>query len=198
MTTEQQELQVPGSGEPKENKKDKVSRGRGKETLFRVSARNQIELIAIADNKANIITGINVILLSLIIALFGSGYTLGGVPAIQLIELVLPFAILMSMCLASAIFAVLAAKPKLIRPKGEAGRSILFFHNFYQESLAEYMDEMRDLLQSRDRIYDQMIIDMYNNGLVLERKYRLLNISYALFLIGIICSVFAFVILMLF
>lgn len=192
MTAEEQNELVPVD---QEAKKDKISGGRGKETIFRVSARNQIELIAIADNKANMITGINVILLSLIIALFGSGYTLGGVPAIQKTEMVVPFSILMGMCLASAIFAVLAAKPKLIRPKGEAGRSILFFHNFYSETLAEYLNEMRALLRNRERIYDQMIIDMYNNGLVLERKYRLLNISYTLFLIGIISGVFAFVLL---
>jgi len=118
-----------------------------------------------------------------------------GIPAIEKIQLVVPFAILMGMCLTSAIFAVFAAKPKLIRPKGEGSRSLLFFHNFYKESLNEYLDEMRELLRSRERIYDQMIIDMYNNGLVLERKYRLLNVSYTLFLIGIISAVAAFVIL---
>ena len=34
-------------------------KGRGRDTLYRVTLRNQINLISIADQKANIIIGIN-------------------------------------------------------------------------------------------------------------------------------------------
>ena len=169
----------------------KMATGRGKETLFRVASRNQIELIAIADNKANMIIGINTILISLIIAMFGSN--LKGPSFIEKSELFIPFSALMFFCLLSAIFALLAAKPKIIRPRKDRAYSRLFFQNISEKSLAEYIAEMHQILASKEDTYDQMIIDMYNNGLVLRRKYNLLGISYLLFLVGIIVTVLLFV-----
>ena len=171
-----------------------LAAGRGKETLFRVSARNQIELIAIADNKANMITGIDAVLFSLSIAFFGSGLSMQGVPFNERAEVMVPFVILIFACLISAIFAILSAKPTIIKsPKSSL--SLLFFQSFYDKSLEVYKEEMHTLLSSRETIYDQLIIDMYYNGLVLKRKYSLLNFSYMIFMIGIISSVVAFLFL---
>ncbi len=41
-----------------------LSKGRGKDTLFRVTVRNQIDQISIADNKANMIISINTIIIT--------------------------------------------------------------------------------------------------------------------------------------
>ena len=46
------------------------------QTLISVSGRNQLELISIADNKANMMTAICAGLIFLIIALFSSGFSL--------------------------------------------------------------------------------------------------------------------------
>jgi len=165
----------------------------GVQTLFGVSGRNQLELIAIADNKANMITAICAALIFLIIALFSSGFSLKGSPVLDRLEFVLPLGILLAFCCLSAICAVLALKPKIIRTKHE-GRNALFFHNYYRKSLAEYKAEMHEMMSSRDRIYDHMLTDMYYNGLVLERKYALLGFSYTIFLLAIICSVTSYVI----
>jgi len=170
------------------------ARGRGKETLFRVSARNQIELIAIADNKANIILGINVMLITLIIASFGSNFELGDSLIISRMELLIPFSILLFCCLVSAIFSMLAAKPHIIKSADETGSSKLFFQNFYKETLDEYKSDMYRVLKSRQLTYDQMIIDMYNNGLVLHAKYNLLSKSYNVFMFGQVATVVAYVI----
>jgi len=165
----------------------------GVQTLFGVSGRNQLELIAIADNKANMITAICAALIFLIIALFSSGFSLKGSPILDRLEFVLPLGILLAFCCLSAICAVLALKPKIIRTKHE-GRSALFFHNFYRKSLAEYKAEMHEMMSSSDRIYDHMLTDMYYNGQVLERKYALLGFSYTIFLLAIVCSVTSYVI----
>ena len=53
--------------------KGKVGGGRGKETLFRVTFRNQINHIQIADNKANMIITINSLIITVLIGL--SGYS---------------------------------------------------------------------------------------------------------------------------
>ncbi len=180
-------------------KEVKLAGGRGKETLFRVSCRNQIELIAIADNKANMITGINAILVSLIIAGFGSGFRVDGESITDKVELVIPFAILLTFCLFSAILAILAARPMIIRSSRsqDVKKSLLFFDNFFYHTLEDYIREIKGVLQSRDLIYEQMIIDMYNNGKVLKRKYWLLGIAYTLFMVGIVSCVISFIIVFL-
>ena len=164
------------------------------EALFNVSARNQMDLIAIADNKANVITAISVLLITAIIAFLSSGISVSGIPLLSKMEFVIPLSIMLAFCSISAICAILALKPKIIRTKKKDGKSVLFFHNFYRKTLAEYKDDMRTVLQSRERVYDQLITDMYYNGLVLEQKYALLGFSYTVFLLAIVCSLVAYVI----
>lgn len=167
--------------------------GRGKETLFRVAARNQIELIAIADNKANIVIGINVLLITVMIASLGSDMKIAGEPVLTKPEFVLPFITLTIFCLISAIFSIIAAKPKIIKPKGKSSTSKLFFQNFYKKSLDEYMSDMKVVLSSRENTYRQMIIDMYHNGIVLREKYDLLSKSYNVLMFGLVAAVLLFV-----
>ncbi len=173
-------------------KTDVLAGGRGKETLFRVAARNQIELIAIADNKANIIIGINALIISVIIALLGSRFTFAGESLTTNAGILLPFSILLIFSLVSCILAIIAAKPVIIRTRNREGkaRSILFFDFSSKITLDEYQDDMRKLLGSKQDIYDQMMVEMYSNGQVLKRKYSYLSVAYWLFMIGFISSVF--------
>lgn len=187
--------EVQNSPETKEKKG--LAGGRGKETLFRVSARNQIEMIAIADNKANIITGINVVLISVTIAFFGSGASFIGRDFLGEMQLIIPFGILLITCLTSAIYAIFSAKPKFIVDTDKSHRSLTFFQNYYQKSLDEYIEEVHTVLESRKAVYDQIIMDMYNNGLVLHRKYQLLIYSYNIFMFGLVLSVLSFLVIIL-
>ena len=172
-----------------------IARGRGKETLFRVTARNQIELIAIADNKANIVIGINVLLITVIIALLGSDLQLGIDKFTSRMDLLVPFGILLFTCLISAVFAILSAKPQIIKPDSEQRSSKLFFHNFYNESLDQYIHNIFEIMSERQATYRHMIIDMYNNGLVLQSKYNLLSKSYTVLMFGLVLSVLSYVVL---
>ena len=174
----------------KSKKAGGLAGGRGKETLFRVSSRNQIELIAIADNKANIIVGISAILISLIIALLGSGVMVGGSPIVSNTEVLIPFIILLLFSLVSCILAIIAARPVMIKTSrgDKKTRSLVFFDYSFNETLDEYMVNTRKLLVDRNSIYDQMMVEMYNNGLVLKRKYTYLSIAYLIFMIGFLSS----------
>jgi hypothetical protein len=165
----------------------------GVQTLFNVSGRNQLELISIADNKANMITAICVALIFLIICLFGYGSMVDDANIMARVEYVLPLGILLAFSCVSAICAIMALKPKIIRTKKE-GRSALFFNNYYRKTLAEYKTEMYAVMSSRDHIYDHMLTDMYYNGLVLQRKYALLGYAYTIFLLAIVCSIMSYVI----
>jgi len=178
---------------------EKLAGGRGKETLFKVVLRNQIDLIAIADKKANMITSFNAIFLSIIITLFGTGVPIQGIPLMQRSNLVIPFSVLMIFCLISAVYAILAATPRIKKgsdnPEDKVKKSILFFGNFYMKSLDEYISDMKSLLTSRNSIYEQLTIDIYYNGLVLNRKYAMLSVAYKLLMIGIVGFVLAFLVI---
>jgi len=173
--------------------------GRGKETLFRVTFRNQINLISIADNKANMIISINSIIISVIVSITGFGvisdieYNKG--------DIAIPVILIVVTCLLSVVYAIQAARPYLIRPKkGQQEQevkhtSMLFFGTISTKTMDEYLDEMDELLKSRDKIYKNMTIDIYNQGKVLKRKYHLLSIAYLIFMYGFVFSVLTFLLL---
>ena len=73
--------------------------------------------------------------------------------------------------------------------------SLLFFGNFKHLPLPEYINEMYKVLKSNTGIYRSLIIDMYFNGQILSRKYRLLAFSYTSFLIGLVSCVFVYLLL---
>lgn len=162
-------------------------------TMFKVSGRNQLQLITIADNKANVMTAICVLLIFLIIALFSLGFATGGSLDMGRLEAVVPLGILLALCCVSAVCSILALKPKLIRAN-KADRSVLFFQNYYRKTLDEYKENMLEVMKSEEKVYDQMLTDMYHNGLVLQRKYALLSYAYGIFLLAIVLSVSSYVI----
>ena len=143
------------------------------------------------------IISLNSILITLIIALFGSGLSILGIPAVENLELVVPFTILMITNLLSAIFAIMAAKPNIIKPPdGRSPKiSILFFGNFFNKTLDEYLKDMNRLLKSKKNIYEHLSIDLYHQGIVLHRKYSYLRIAYTLFMVGISLSVVSYLVL---
>src|SRR5690606_17202047 len=87
--------------------------GRGRETLFRITVRHQIDLIQIADYKANMIITINALVISSIIAAIGYGVVSGTLRDFGL-SLLLPISMVLLFCLSSLVMAILAARPKLI------------------------------------------------------------------------------------
>ena len=162
-------------------------------TLFTVNSRNQLEMISIADSKANMITALCAALIFAIIALFCMDFSLMDSSLLNSLEFVLPMGILLAFCSVSAICAILALKPKIVHsPKEE--KSIFFFRDHYRMTMADYKSQMHVLLDSPDLIYDHLLRSMYFNGLVLERKYALLGYAYNIFLFALISSVSAYIV----
>jgi len=173
----------------------KKKKGKGKETLFRVACRNQTALIRIADNKANIIISINTMIISSIIAVTGYGVVADKI-TVDKTAVIVPITLIILSCLVSVIIAIQAARPKLIRNKGTDDQkeksSLLFFGVIPHYTQKQYLDKINTLLTSDADIYETMTIDLYNQGLILERKYRLLNYAYRIFMLGFILSVLSF------
>ena len=170
-------------------------KSKGKETLFRVAYRNQISLVQIADNKANIIISINAMIISSVIAVSGYGIVADKMEYDKT-SIIIPISLILLSCLVSAIFAIQAAKPKLIQPmmaqEEKNKSSLLFFGVISHFTQEQYLARMQTLLESDHDIYETMTVDLYNQGLILTRKYRLLNTAYRIFMFGFIVSVWIF------
>ncbi len=180
--------------EIKPKKKEKKAE-RGRETLFKVTYQNQSSLIQMADNKANIIISINTMIISSVIAVTGYGAVAGKIDRYDS-QIMIPIVMIILSCLVSVIFAVQAARPKLINAGTIGGQmqksSLLFFGAIANFSQQSYIDEIKKLLDSGDDLYEHMTIDIYNQGLILKRKYNLLVYAYQIFLFGLIFSVLVF------
>ena len=176
---------------------------RGVQTLFRVTFRTQVNLIRIADNKANMILGINAMIITVLMGFISTGIILPsenfGGETVMLIPMIL--IILTSLC--TAVFAIRVAKPRLLKRSQEEidnskNSSLLFFENVWQLSTEEYIHKMENLIESPQDIYQNMIIDIHNQARVLHRKYHLLRLSYVIFMVGFTLSITVFLLLWLF
>ncbi len=188
--------EVSGAKRKKKKKKKKKTSGittsRGVETMFRSSYRVQMDLTALADSKANIMITINGLILSIILASIS--------PKIDSNPfLVVPTTIVLLTCVISIVYAVLAAVPRVTSSNVTRKQvlsnqaNLLFFGNFAGLRRSEFVDIMKEVLKEPDRVYHNMMNDLYGIGIVLKRKFHLLRISYVTFMIGIIVSVAAFV-----
>lgn len=174
--------------------------GRGVDTLYRTGFRNHINLSQIADGKANMMISINTIVLSILIAVSGAGLSSVDNFFLKDFYYILPVIMLIVSSLIALIFAVFSAKPTITANKLQKASSLppdvsmLYFGNFLQmgkEDFVEYLDRLKT---DQNRLYDDLARDLYNLGLVLQKKYRLLSISYNIFVGGLVFSVVAFLI----
>lgn len=180
----------------KEEKADKPEKpDRGIDTMFRVTLGNHTRLSDIADSKANILLSVNAIIISIALSTL--------IPKLDSptnAHLVIPTFIMMTFSTISIIFAILSTRPKVntvdFTKEDVANRKVnlLFFGNFHKMTLEDYDAAIREMMTDRDYVYGSLIKDLYYLGLVLDRKYKLLRITYNIFMTGIIISVTSFVI----
>jgi len=166
---------------------------RGIETMFRVALKNHITLSDIADTKANILLSVNAIIIS--VALSNLLPKLDNPSNSYLIYPTLIFLTFTVICI---VLSVLATRPNVT--KGEFTKedvankkvNLLFFGNFHQMSLNEFEWAMQEMMQDKVYLYGSLTKDLYFLGLVLNRKYNLLRVTYSVFMVGIVISVIAF------
>lgn len=167
---------------------------RAAQTFFRSNYRNHINLSAIADNKANIMISVNSILISVLITILTYRNITETNPSV-----LMPIVIFLVTGLASLIFAVLSARPKVTTVNDSAKdlatikRNIVFFGNFVSLDLQQYEEAMDAVLRDGELMYGNMTRDLYFLGKVLDKKYRYLSISYNIFMVGFAASVGAYI-----
>lgn len=177
--------------EKKEGKKKK-GYSRGVESMFRLTARNQINLSSIADNKSNILISVNAIMMSITMTVLVTKFE-------ETPNIIIPTLVFLLFCLVTIVFAILSTRPQIsggtfTKEDIKSNKvNLLFFGNFYNMKLDEYEWAVGELMVNDENLYATMIKDQYSLGKVLARKYKLLRIAYNVFMVGIIISVLAFV-----
>ncbi|MET3874606.1 MULTISPECIES: Pycsar system effector family protein [Chitinophaga] len=178
----------------KDKNKDKSSKSeRGVETMFRTTSTNHIRLSSMADSKAHIMISVNSIIISVILSVLVR--RLEDYP-----NMVIPSIIFLFTAVLTVIFSVLATRPNVTSgtfTKADIEKkdaNLLFFGNFYKMHLEEYQWGIRQMMDDSDFLYSSMTRDIYYLGVVLGHKYKLLRISYNIFMFGLIISVGAFLI----
>jgi len=180
------------SDEPGVEKQKNALLTKGIQTMLRLTSENHLELSNMADGKASILISVNAIIISVILSVL-----------IRRIEvdthLTIPTILFLASSVATIIVAILATRPKV--SQGNFTReeilnkkvNLLFFGNFHRTSLEEYKWAMNTMMRDPDYLYGSVIQDIYQLGVILGRKYRLVRLAYTIFMIGILVSVFAFI-----
>jgi len=182
-----------GGTSPADKKRDAKKLGRGVETMFRSSYRVNMDLSQLADAKANIMVSVNGLMIPILIGTIS--------PKIDANPwLLLPTIVLLTGVTGALVFGVLAALPRVenrettLDDVREERANILFFGNFAYLSREDYVEGMEWLMKQPEVLYRSMIQDLYGVGVVLQKKYKLLRVSYLLFLFGVGLGVILFVI----
>ena len=176
----------------KKNKREKTETGigsrRGVETLFRNAYRTHLDLISLAATKANIMISINGLILSFLF--ISEAFVMSAEPLLEI-----PTAIFLVTCFFSMAFAILSALPERCKIQGDLEdfrtdkANLLVFSQYALLPRDEYLTAMRELLQNSDRVYDNMIRQLYLLGRQANKKFKFLQISYAVFLVGLGISI---------
>ena len=166
---------------------------RGIQTLYRVTLKNHLTLSDIADTKANILLSVNAIILSVVLS--------NLIPKLDNpsnFYLIYPASIFIVFTTVSMVLAVIATRPNVTSGKftkedvKQKKVNLLFFGNFHKMSLKEYEWAIDELIKDKKYVYRSLTKDLYFLGLVLNRKYSILRLTYTIFIIGIVTSIVAF------
>lgn len=170
-------------------KRNKLRPDRGIETMFKISSSNHQALSQMADSKAHIMITVNSIIISVLLSVVFR--SLDNEP-----HLAIPVAILLLVNVITIVFSILATRPNIPSNNSKVTAkekvNLLFFGNYYKMNLQDFSDGMMELMEDRDFLYGSLIKNLHSQGLVLSKKYKLLRISYNIFMYGLVMSILAF------
>jgi hypothetical protein len=162
---------------------------RGIETWFRLASKNLYTRLQIVDTKANILITANAIIISVVL---GSLY-----PRLDE-EFHLIFAVggLLVTSVLSITFAILATIPKAWKSNTNIenldSQDLMTFEDFSDMDIEDYKQSVIQIIENGNTLYSSMITDIHGLGIKLSRKYKMIRVSYLVFLYGIILSILGF------
>ena len=195
-----------------------IGTAKGVETMFRNAVRSEMELLALAATKANIMISLNGFIVS---ALMISGaFIFSSSP-----EFLIPASTFMITAAASIVFALLSASPDRIgkmqaarawlkdfvcrratlkdwktrvsraetRFFGGSQPNILIYEDRVKVQKERYWEMMQEIMGDRKQVYHKISDHLYWLGLLADKQFKYINLSYAVFRWGLLASLAAFI-----
>jgi hypothetical protein len=146
--------------------------------------QGQSQLSSMADTKASIL----ITVCSIVLTVGLSGFT---TPTLRW-----PFLLLCGSVLVSLVFAILSVLPSMSVPRqpdggvdaGAPAFNVTFFAHFAGLPRERFEALFADVARDDGRLYALLARDIYGQGVVLDRKYRMLRRSYLTFLVGVFAA----------
>jgi hypothetical protein len=204
---------------PKKKKKKSSAYSKSVETMFRNAYRAQLDMLALAATKANIMISLNGVIVSILMVT--GGFIYANQPA-----LLFPAILFLVSSSISIFFALSAASPSpapahtrifccfrdIIKGKasfkdlkkyifesekrfGKGSSNILIFEDFAQLPKDIYLKEMAELIKDPEKTYEKMSDQLYWLGLMADKKFSNLRYSYSVFRWGLMLSIFTFLLI---
>lgn len=150
--------------------------------LMRTMQAHHVTLSAMADQKANIIIGVNSVIFALVVRDAASN------PALMVLAATSGLAAVLCML---AVLPTTGGSPGLRNP----APNLLFFSGFTQLPEADWQAWLQETLADDQRMHTAMAHDVYQLGMVLaHKKYRYLGWGYRVFILGLIATFAVFLI----
>jgi hypothetical protein len=150
--------------------------------MLRTMQAHHVMLSSMADQKANILIGVNSVIFAIIVR-DGTAMTL-------------PMLVLAATSSLAAILCMLAVVPAFGSKKPDGPvlpPNILFFGAFTAMSEAQFVHALDAINVDDVKIRRAMARDVYQLGLVLKnKKYKYLGWAYRVFIIGLVLTLLAF------
>lgn len=161
------------------------------QTMFRITSGNSQRLSDQADTKAHIMISVNSIIISVLLSVLVRRMD-------EHAELTVPVIMILVVNLVTIVFSILATRPNI--PGGTFSEAdvlqkrvnLLFFGNFYRMSFEDYSQGMTQVMNDKDFLDTSLLRDVYSQGIILGRKYRMLKVAYNVFMYGLIVSTIVF------
>jgi hypothetical protein len=146
--------------------------------MLRTCQAHHVTLSAMADQKANIIIGVNSVIFALVVKDAAHN------PALL---------VLAGSSALAAVLCMLAVMPALGRQKASPQPNLLFFAGFTQLSEADWAGWVRRTTADDQAMLTAMAHDIYQLGQVLaHKKYRFLGWGYRTFIFGLVATMAVF------
>ena len=168
-------------------KAEKLGSSLSKQTvnIMRTTQRNNIDLTAIADGKANVLLSLNAIMLTFLIPSIGT-----NLEAIIAEHLYIPLTILAITCFVTIYMSALVLRPSQFEDfiKGldpEMKFSPFFFGNFYKMEPSEFFNYLKESASHSDMVRAHLAQDLFFVGKRLGKKMTWIRQAFDIFLAGI-------------
>lgn len=177
----------------KVKKPKKKKESRTIETMFRTSMNNHIRLSEMADRKAALLVSVNAIIVSVVTSMLVHEFSVTPLLLVPSIGLVV-------VCLVTITFALLSTKPSVgpshVADEPNDKLDLLFFGDYTRLSVESYKVAMKTLMEKDETLHDSLLQNIYAQGLLLKRKYRLLKTAYLTFMIGFPLAVVGYLLML--